>query len=173
MESVFLRHASRASPFAQPPALAEGYLGDGGLSDRGRSEAEALAFQIESKQLLRPTLLLASPKRRTQDTLAIVASALSISTTVVQELDERRSGESALHFDSRVRGFVEELASAFGPNDVAWICSHLDWLERAMLFLPSNLSELEIERPFECAEARVFSWNQDLWQHQKSLRSRP
>ena len=174
MDAVFVRHASRANPLSGPIAgpsmgLASGQTGvpESGLSLRGREEARSLARLLSTAgcPLPVPTQLLASPKQRAIETLAPMSAALGLRLTVAVELDERGDGESALHFEARVRGFVEELDSAFAERDAVWICSHLDWLERAMCYLPSDLSEAELERPFSCAEPRLFGWRDGLWRH--------
>jgi broad specificity phosphatase PhoE len=163
MDAVFLRHASRASPISVGGLDAL----DSGLSPHGRREAEGLGRLLSSAKspLPVPKLLLCSPKRRAKETVLAIATALNLPMEISTELDERGNGESAAAFEERVRNVIENLPKRFADGDVVWLCSHLDWLEKALLFLPSDLSDSEAERPFACAEPRAFHFRQGLWRH--------
>jgi broad specificity phosphatase PhoE len=154
MHVILLRHATR-SPL---------HPADGGLSEAGRRQAADLVDRLNpSGPLLHPTVLIASPKRRAQETLAPLSSYCGIQINLNENVDERRDAETGLQFQARVRAWVKETVSKYGTNDVLFVCSHLDWLEEVLRVAPSNLTALEIERPFAPCEARAFEIRDGIW----------
>lgn len=69
-----------------------GRLADGGLTDKGRRQAEAAAEGIADDP---PTAIHASPRRRTQETAAILARAFGLPVRTEIALDEIDFGEWA------------------------------------------------------------------------------
>lgn len=154
MHVIFLRHATRD---AQGPD-------DGGLNPIGQRQAEALVAKMQPRgPLPRPTHLLASPKRRTRETLAPIAATFGLSVTVVDALDERRHDESAKFFLQRIRGWVESSAMFSAPNIAVYVCSHLDWLTEVLYLLPADLTENELGQGFMPGEFRIFEIRDGVW----------
>jgi broad specificity phosphatase PhoE len=160
MDAIFFRHASRESPLREASLLA-----DGGLSARGRQEADILASHIANLMGPLPVAaqIICSPKRRARETVEPLAAALGLTPRATPGLDERGDLEPARHFEARVQAIVGELHSSRSASETTLICSHLDWLEKAMLFLPSDMSEVESSLPYACAEPRLFRWRDGLW----------
>lgn len=156
MKMLMIRHAARS--------LHD--LGDTPLSSQGRLQAEHLRQLIDEGQIPAPTELISSPKKRAKETLAELAMALELPVTIENRLDERHQNESAREFEDRVRSFLEEITSdeaAENREKCIAICSHLDWLELAIVLLPSTLSENEIADSWSNAEYRIFRYVDGLW----------
>lgn len=152
MLAVFIRHATRDSHG----------LGDSSLNLTGRAQAEDLSEAIKTKRILpSPVGLYVSPKKRAQETLTPVSEHLGLKLNIDIRLDERKNSESPFDFEQRIFDFIVEVTKT--PHSVVWICSHLDWLEAAMLLLPSDLSDLEQSAPWQTASYRVFSIEDGLW----------
>jgi broad specificity phosphatase PhoE len=153
MKLVIFRHASR-SPFG---------AGDS-LSSVGLAQAEDLA----QAKLPEPTHIFVSPKKRAQQTLAPLAQVTGLAPTIDRRLDERRQNESMPDFEARVRSFLAEMESLARNSSAdtslcAFACSHLDWLELAMILLPSDLSEREMSLSWATAEYKIFEFADGLW----------
>lgn len=71
-----------------------GPLGDTGLTERGRREAERLCDRLTASREIKADVLLASSLPRARETAAIVAPALGIEPIVDDELQELRPGEA-------------------------------------------------------------------------------
>jgi phosphohistidine phosphatase SixA len=176
MKLILLRHATRASYD----------LGDSPLNQIGQIQAEDLANRISPQgSLPSPTLLLSSPKRRAQETLALVSARTGVKVRIEPRLDERHRNETLAEFSERIRKLLEDveptgLAELGSPNGATkrklaheaasaerepcvWVCSHLDWLESALALLASDLSENEIFESWATAEFRVFKYQDGLW----------
>lgn len=146
---IFLRHAERGH-------------GIEALTTRGVAQADALA-QLIPKELPFPTLLLCSPKPRAKATLQTLGKRFSIEPTVDLLLDERSAEESSSNMSSRIKKLLSRIQED-DEQKAIYVCSHSDWLHEAMIFLPSTLSDSEIEQPWTLAEARHFKKNRDgLW----------
>jgi phosphohistidine phosphatase SixA len=165
MKLVLLRHASRNAH----------ELGDPPLNSIGLIQAESLVQAIAPSGILpTPSLLLTSPKRRAKETLLPTASKMNIPLNIDARLDERHSEESSRAFENRVRETLENLPSLIAHSTgrdcgaCIWICSHLDWLESALLHLPSNLSETEVSMSWSTAQYRVFKLQKEngIWMSQ-------
>lgn len=154
MKLVLLRHAARSAQS----------LGDSPLNEIGRRQAEDLTHFISPHgPLPTPTLLLTSPKRRARETLTPLSGSLSLQLQIDERLDERHTSESMKDFDSRVRELLEEITPLEERKGCVYLCSHLDWLESAIVHLPSDISELEASLPWPVASFRVFRWQDGLW----------
>jgi hypothetical protein len=166
VKAVFLRHATRS---------AHG-LGDSQLNALGLRQAEELARSLKPQgPLPHPTHLMCSPKRRARETLAPLATLTQLPLIVDDRLDERHQNESARVFESRVRSLTGSVltlgdpgggGSGDGGGACVYLCSHLDWLEAAMILLDSDMSETEIAAPWTTAEFRVFRVEDGLWRRQ-------
>lgn len=158
MKLVFLRHATR-SP--QSP-------GDASLNVLGKVQAENLTRLLKPQgPLPPPTQLLASPKRRAQETLTPLSLLTQIPLLKEDVLDERKHGETLTSFESRVKGFLQNLNiladSTPETSPCLYICSHLDWLETAMVLLDSDLNGHDLSFSWATCEFRVFRRHDGIW----------
>jgi len=158
MKVLFIRHGTRSLHG----------LGDVSLNSQGQRQAEHLAQLVAQGQLPSPSHLLSSPKKRACETLESLSLATQIPVTIDPRLDERHQNESAREFEARVRSFLDEWTPApvtsRKSEGCAIICSHLDWLELAMVLIPSTLSETEMAASWANAEYRIFRYTDHLWE---------
>jgi broad specificity phosphatase PhoE len=158
VQVVLLRHATRDLQSAD----------DGKLSEHGFRQAEELIAKIAPNgPLPEPSVLIASPKRRARETLHPVAASLSIPLVVSSSLDERHPDETGSMFATRIQNWVGSLSKDFASDEVIWACSHADWLEFIMDFIPSDLDEWEKLAPFSPAQFRVFEIVDGVWKKAK------
>ena len=149
---ILLRHATRS-------ALG---VSDNSLNSVGEAQAQKLVKHLVPHGPLRvPTKLLASPKIRARETLDPLARAIHVPLEIDDRLDERNSGESLEHFEERIVSLINELTDE--QNGCALLCTHLDWLEHAMVLMPSDMTELETSAGWVTAEYRAFDINDGLW----------
>lgn len=157
MKILFIRHATRSLHG----------LGDVSLNSQGQQQAEYLAKMVAEGLLPTPSLLLTSPKKRARETFESLSMFSQVPVTVDERLDERRQNESGRDFEARVRSFLDDLTpEGTMPRKhegCVMICSHLDWLELALVLLPSTLSETEMTASWSNAEYRIFRYNDGLW----------
>jgi hypothetical protein len=114
---------------------------------------------------------LASPKRRTQQTLRFLSETAGVTSEILSELDERRTDESVSSFESRVRNLLEtwheemlqEQTQTSSVREIRVACSHLDWLESASLFLSSDESDLERSTPWLPMDTRIYLLKNGIW----------
>lgn len=136
--------------------------GDPGLSPKGERQAVALANAIEQGVLPRPTHLVASPKRRAQQTLQPLARLLSQELAISAALDERQSVESMPDFRRRVRGFLTPLGTAGEPPCLAF-CTHLDWLDEMKTLLDCDADLVMATAHWTPASVLVLEKGDGLW----------
>lgn len=154
MKLVLFRHATR-SPYD---------AGDSSLSVHGHAQAEALPTQLSPNGALPvPTRLLVSPKRRAKETFTPLSRATELPLEIEKRLDERRQNESGTEFKNRIVALVDELAKRSAASDCVFLCSHLDWLEAAMIHLPHDLSELEASVGWSAADFKIFKLEDGIW----------
>ena len=158
MKLLLIRHASRAL----------NSIGNTSLSPYGKQQAARLAELVPQGVLPQPSRLVSSPKKRARETFEPVAMApqLSLEVVVDPRLDERHQNETGREFEARVREVLEELALAAQTaprTECVWLCTHLDWLEIAMIFVPGALSEAELAASWTNAGYRVFQIDNGLW----------
>jgi phosphohistidine phosphatase SixA len=166
MKVILLRHAARELALE---------IGDSGLSATGRLQAKFLTTLLPTNQettnrLPRPTKLIASPKKRARETLQPLSIATNITPEIDNRVDERHQSETESEFKKRIASFLTELTNGSSeprsqaPDEPAiFICSHLDWLETAILLLPTDLSELEISLSWTNAQFRIFNITDGFW----------
>lgn len=168
MKLVLLRHATRDTMSLQslqndtenPP-----------LNSLGHGQAEALVRALSPLgPLPNPQELLASPKKRAQETLKPLATYSNLDLKIDARLDERQNGESGKTFENRIRSLLQEINSRAqaGEKSCIWLCSHLDWLEGVLLFLDSDLSDAQLALPWSTCSYRIFDFHDGLWRLQKS-----
>jgi broad specificity phosphatase PhoE len=158
MQIFLFRHAERENSGAGNPPL----------SARGLKQAQELARLRESGVFPPAGKVLVSPKVRTHQTFGPLADGLGLEMVMTPELDERLSAESASQFASRVKRFVGYLERQTG---VLYVCTHLDWIEEAMMVIPSDTDLLaEKFQAWSPAQFIEFDVREGLWQVLKSGR---
>ena len=137
-QKVFIfRHAERENTGTDNPPL----------SLRGHSQALALVRMINERSFAKPTRLFCSPKLRAVQTLFPCAQSFSLPLTERRELDERQTTENASQFSQRIQTQLSWLESSGGHSQspVTFVVSHLDWIEEALTFIPSDTDLLKTE----------------------------
>lgn len=154
---IFMRHGARS------------FDGDR-LSNEGKRQALTLSETLRTRNLPMPTELESSPKNRTQATLGPMAAVMSLKVRVDQEIDERPANETQAAFEHRVKKYLESAAewAESSNGGVRLVCSHLDWLELAALFLTSDDSDIERAVPWSPLAMRGYRYSDRLWLRIKS-----
>lgn len=132
MTIYFFRHGDRESRRLVASSV-EGSEPD--LTPSGHRQAECLHAWVQQGQLPRPSQLMASPRRRAQNTLKQLSEGLSLPVKPLPELDERTDAESARDFRDRVSEFLRQVQQQSG---VLFVCSHYDWLEELLTLAPAD-----------------------------------
>lgn len=158
MKLILLRHGNRDL----------GMSSDSGLNQIGKEVATSLPLKLEPNgNLPVPTQLIASPKKRAQETLQPLSKALKLPLLTEKSLDERHHDETSTEFRVRVKKYLEVIPKQYRPTDVIYICTHSDWLEDAMITLPSDVPSFIAESGFACGEYRAFEFNGEIWKYLK------
>lgn len=155
---TLIRHGARAP------------IGDQ-LSAQGEAQAAALVDRIRAMPWPAPTQLIASPKNRTKATLRNLSEALVVPISVDASVDEQTELESNEGFDRRVQirigGWHEIAVNGPSPGNAAtthWlVCSHMDWLENAAIFLDSDESDFDRTNPWPPLSLRSYAMVDGLW----------
>jgi phosphohistidine phosphatase SixA len=144
MKICLLRHGSRDLTSSS----------DNGLNQAGIEMAKSLPSKlIPQGEFPVPTLLRSSPKRRARETLGPLSEKLHKPLKVDSGLDERQNAETSVQFRTRVRNYLEQLRKQCSSADVAYLCTHADWLEEAIIILsPESIAD----GGFACGELRIF-----------------
>ncbi len=155
MKAVLLRHATRSATG----------LGDSSLNALGSNQAEALAQRCLAPHgpLPHPTHLLVSPKLRARETLQPLSETTRLHLKIDERLDERHQNETSAEFMARVRQFLAEVEQTPEKDSCVFICSHLDWLEAALITISSDMNEIESAASWMTAEFRIFKIEDGLW----------
>ena len=141
---------------------------DGSLNETGQKLALELPSRLEPQgKFPRPTHLICSPKRRARETLSPLSEHLAINLKTEPLLDERQNTEASVEFRDRVKNFFVNLPKQYTPQDVVYLCSHADWLEEAIISLPSDIPEVYAESGFACGEMKTFELNDGHWKFLK------
>jgi broad specificity phosphatase PhoE len=161
MKLVLLRHATRSSH----------EIGDASLNVTGRQQAVELCTRLAPQgDLPVPTHLISSPKKRARQTLEPLADAVHEILKIDPRLDERSHAETVSEFEKRIRSVLLELEQTHaksnqpdGRETCVYICSHMDWLETALLLMPTDLSPQEASESWATTEYCVFKYQNGLW----------
>lgn len=157
---VLMRHATRD-------------FSDDGLSKDGERQSLQLREILADRGLANKMLIESSPKRRTRATLRPLAEATGQKILVNADLDERDSTETVLAFEKRVKDFCDK--SVFWAQNLLVVdiaesvetlriaCSHLDWLEAAVQFLPSDETEVDRSEPWSPMAIRSYHFQDGIW----------
>lgn len=133
MKIYIFRHAEKASDYGADPAL----------SNRGLQQADKLALAVKNNQLVRPSLIIVSPKIRTQQTMKTLSIAEKIPMKTDARLFERQPNENRQQMNQRIIEFIQDINTT--NEDCVFICSHYDWVAYAMQLLPSDIDLTEME----------------------------
>jgi len=151
MRILMFRHAERENSGSSNPPL----------SARGLRQAQKLVEDIDLSMLPRPTKLISSPKLRAQQTFQQIENHLGIPLQVHPDLDERQSSESVELFTRRVQRFLN---SFNGQAGVIYFVSHLDWIEEALVLIPSDTDLLHDRfQTWLPAQSLEFEFQDGLW----------
>jgi phosphohistidine phosphatase SixA len=156
---IFMRHGARA------------FDGDA-LSPEGKNQAVSLGKTLLNQGLPLPNLIDSSPKKRTQATLATLASELGLHVQTDRRLDERAGAENERDFETRVKEYLNDCDTwAAGQADATTrlLCSHLDWLEAAVLFVASDENDFERSEPWPPLTIRAYTYEDGIWKRRKAL----
>jgi broad specificity phosphatase PhoE len=158
MQILLFRHAERENTGLENPPL----------SVRGQHQAQAIKSGVSKGTLPHPSRLYVSPKIRTHQTFGPAAEWTRLELQLTPELDERQNSESASQFAARVRRFLSFLEKQTG---VIYVCTHLDWIEEALIAIPSP-EDLSAEKFQAWAPAQYieFDLQEGLWLVLKSGR---
>ena len=158
MQILLFRHAERENTGIENPPL----------SARGQKQAMQIRTLIEKKSLPNPGRIFVSPKIRTQQTLFPLAELAKVEMQMTPELDERQTSESSSQMTGRVRRFLSFLER---QNGVLYVCTHLDWIEEALIAVPSPQDLLaEKFQAWAPAQFIEFDIQEGLWHLQKTGR---
>ncbi len=153
MRLFLLRHATRSYG-----------IGDAPLNEEGLEQAHQLAL---SSKLQGISLILTSPKKRAQMTIAPLSAQLSCPVQVMMQLDQQLSIENNGEFKKRVQKLIHHLEEHNQDNHVL-ICSHSDWLSVATEIL-ENKNEDFYGHLFQCAEYIAYDFEEGLWTRVKTI----
>lgn len=144
-----------------------------GLSAEGLRQADQLKCHLEALKLPLPFKIESSPKLRTQATLRFLAHYSQKNTAVDPRLDERNAGETADDLIARVEAYLAECAAwavnskSNAHENVRLACSHLDWLEEAVLRLDSDENDFERSEPWPPLAIRGYVFSEGIWQRMR------
>jgi broad specificity phosphatase PhoE len=130
---LLLRHGDRESLGADPQ-----------LTAHGLEQAENLLSWYRSQSLKPPHPICASPRGRTQATVAPLATHFQKDILIRRDLDQRLESETGHTFERRVR----QVASHIDQSDLMTpivLCSHVDWLLSFATYLNSEPLDRVIE----------------------------
>lgn len=127
MNLYLFRHAQKAMDFS----------GDPDLTPEGHAQASKLLDKVLKKDLLTPTELWVSPKKRTQSTFRPLSQHFGLELQGQEALFEQMSDENLTHFRARIQRTFELMAQK-KSNDVIYLCSHYDWVVEAMAIAPCD-----------------------------------
>jgi broad specificity phosphatase PhoE len=104
---------------------------DPGLSEMGREQATRATKEIAArakKAEINAFKLLASPRKRCQETIEFLSNRLRIPVQTTEELKLRDSWESSTSFTERLSTLLETLRTV-GETELVVLCTHADVLD--------------------------------------------
>lgn len=105
-----------------------------GLSNAGKSQAQNLNLLCVDKKIPAPQKIWVSPKVRTRESMEVVSRHFGVECEEFRDLAERQSRETSLQFYARIQKVLSQAAAEKGP---IFICTHYDWLEEGLAFIPT------------------------------------
>lgn len=151
MRIFLFRHAEKESLAALDPAL----------TTRGQNQAQNLADWIKTGKLPCPDRLWSSPLLRARQTFEKIAQQENIELQIQEDLNERQASESHQQFEKRTQRFLNRVENLTGT---LFAVTHLDWIDEALLKIPSDIDllspEFQIWSPSQYVE---FEIHDGLW----------
>ncbi|MFZ3231566.1 MAG: histidine phosphatase family protein [Pseudobdellovibrio sp.] len=132
MNIVLFRHGQKGLiPFEDPH-----------LTEDGFKQSEAIALMVLNGKLPKPSKLWASEKIRTSQTFQALSKKFEILANIKPELNLRSDLETQKAFRERAESLINYLSNlastTASENESIYLCSHYDWIEEAMLLIPSD-----------------------------------
>ncbi|GIL18718.1 MAG: hypothetical protein BroJett040_24690 [Oligoflexia bacterium] len=151
MRIYLFRHGEKEQSFVSNP----------GLTLRGKSQALNISKAAEQGQFQKPDRIYSSPKIRALQTLQPLAETFMLDLYPIDDLEERHSSEPASLFSQRVQNYLQWVGTQTG---VIYLCTHLDWIEEALAFIPSD-SDLGHEKyhVWGSAQFMEFDVQDGIW----------
>lgn len=131
------------------------------LSEFGMNQAQSLYTVFEQRGHGFPDLIVSSPRKRTQATVAPLIGKVSPPPQLIidEDLEERRATESASDFRRRVHEVLSKTCLLVFENKTArsvLMVSHIDWLIEATDYLNSS-EPIDLKNaPFQPFELRGY-----------------
>lgn len=151
MKLFLLRHGDRNSGYGDVP-----------LSPEGLRQAQHIA---DSAALSSVELILCSPKLRTKQTVEPLAARLGLTVQIELALDQQKSIETQGEFTRRVMEALSQVPQAHAGKTVL-LCTHSDWLQTAVLAMPSPRTDNAIHCFFSCGEFKSLTFKDGSWEIQ-------
>lgn len=150
-----IRHAATDQPLLREPgdltpATPAEWALDYGLSPRGELEAQELGAWLA--RLERPDRVLASPRRRTQETLRIACAEVAFDLD--PRLHEWHDAESCDALQERVRSLLQETEEA-----VVWAFTHGGFIRAAIAALLVGDDRSRFAATFHDLRRALHVWN--------------
>lgn len=156
MQLILFRHAHKGlTPAADPELSAPGF-----------KQAEKLVELVEQKKIPAPTKSWVSEKIRTRQTVESVSQKFKTPIESSDLLNLRAFNENAEQFRLRIKKMIQTIneLSKQAVSQTHYICTHYDWIEEALIFIPSttDLSTYEYSA-WAPAQYVHFEINDGLW----------
>ena len=148
MKIYILRHGDRGMGYGDMP-----------LSQTGQQQALDIAQNATFQDV---SLILCSPKIRTQQTVQPLHEHLGIPLQIAADLDQRRSIETEAEFAGRVLRFFDECLETHQEKTLL-LCSHSDWLQTALMNLPLPQAKAAGLSFFSCGDYRTLTYENKIW----------
>lgn len=157
MNFILFRHAEKSSEIAH----------DSSLSAQGFNQAHNLAQLVLNKKLPPPTHIYCSPRKRTKETMSVVAEHARIKITESPLLDLRTSSESPKHFRLRIQefmvGFQLDVPDTPTKQPTVYVCTHQDWAEEFLTIVESSTDLTQTKYSGWASGQYMFFAKTDLW----------
>jgi len=129
---------------------------DNGLSEKGRSQAEASAKILHKLFSAYSPRIISSPKQRCVETAYAIAKQYETSVQIDESLIEKGPSEESRNFRVRIQKWIREFELMEAPLLIA--CSHGDWIPTAFKFI------LEEEIQLRKSAWIVLDFEDGIWQ---------
>ena len=131
MQLILLRHAHKGlTPAADPELSAPGF-----------KQALKLVEVIEQKKIPPPTKCWVSEKIRTKQTIEAASQKYKSAVESSDLLNLRSFSETAAEFHLRIKKMItmvnKTAADLKSEAQTHYLCTHYDWIEEALVFIPS------------------------------------
>lgn len=156
MQLILFRHAHKGLT----PAI------DPELSEQGFRQAQKLIDVVDQRKIPAPTKSWVSEKIRTKQTVEPVCQKHKAPIEISDLLNLRGYEENAEQFRLRIKKMISlfnDLAST-QTSSVHYLCTHYDWIEEAMIFIPATTDLTTYEyASWAPAQYLHFTISEGLW----------